>query len=335
MPTDVGRVVNKFLTEHFTRYVDYDFTAGLESSLDEIAENNKEWVPLLKSFWDDFNKTIIEKSNIDRAEITQEAINEDCPKCSKPLFSRLGRRGKFIGCSGYPDCDYTRNVNGDANTPNEPVLVCKDTETGKDVLLLVGPYGPYLQVGVQEEDSKKKPKRVSVPKEISLSDLNEDTALKLLSLPKELGLHPETGKKIIVNIGRFGPYVNYDGKFKSIPRSESIFDVTLDRGLELIAEAIAKNAPLRSLGNDPEENLSVEIFNGRYGIYLQKGSTKVTLPKDQDIEKITLEEALILISSKEALGKGKKKKAAKKATVKKVATKKPSAKKKTIKAKKI
>ena len=251
------------------------------------------------------------------------------------MFSRLGRRGKFIGCSGYPDCDYTRNVNGDANTPNEPVLVCKDTETGKDVLLLVGPYGPYLQVGVQEEDSKKKPKRVSVPKEISLSDLNEDIALKLLSLPKELGLHPETGKKIIVNIGRFGPYVNYDGKFKSIPRSESIFDVTLDRGLELIAEAIAKNAPLRSLGNDPEENLSVEIFNGRYGIYLQKGSTKVTLPKDQDIEKITLEEALILISNKEALGKGKKKKAAKKTAVKKVATKKPAAKKKTIKAKKI
>jgi len=96
MPTDVGRVVNKFLTEHFTRYVDYDFTAGLESSLDEIAENNKEWVPLLKNFWDDFNKTINEKSNIDRAEITQEAIHEDCPKCGKPLFSRLGRRGKLL-----------------------------------------------------------------------------------------------------------------------------------------------------------------------------------------------------------------------------------------------
>ncbi|NBW53620.1 MAG: DNA topoisomerase I, partial [Betaproteobacteria bacterium] len=242
MPTDVGRVVNKFLTEHFTRYVDYDFTAGLESSLDEIAENNKEWVPLLKNFWDDFNKTINEKSNIDRAEITQEAIHEDCPKCGKPLFSRLGRRGKFIGCSGYPDCDYTRNVNGESSTQNEPILVCKDPETGKDVLLLVGPYGPYLQVGIQEEDSKKKPKRVSVPKEISLSDLNENIALNLLSLPKELGLHPDTGKKVIVNIGRFGPYVNYDGKFKSIPKSESIFDVTLERGLELIAEAIAKNA---------------------------------------------------------------------------------------------
>lgn len=340
MPTDVGRVVNKFLTEHFTRYVDYDFTAGLESSLDEIAENNKEWVPLLKSFWDDFNKTIVEKSNIDRAEITQEAIHEDCPKCGKPLFSRLGRRGKFIGCSGYPDCDYTRNVNGDSSTPNEPVLVCKDPETGKDVLLLVGPYGPYLQVGVQEEDSKKKPKRVSVPKEISLSDLNEDIALNLLSLPKELGLHPDTGKKVIVNIGRFGPYVNYDGKFKSIPRSESIFDVTLERGLELIAEAIAKNAPLRTLGNDPETNLSVEIFNGRYGTYLQKGSTKVTLPKDQDIEKITFEEALILIGNKEASGKGKKKTAVKKTTVKKtsekkVATKKPVAKKKARKTKEV
>ncbi|HEY9322911.1 MAG TPA: topoisomerase C-terminal repeat-containing protein, partial [Candidatus Methylopumilus sp.] len=316
-----------------------DFTAGLESSLDEIAENNKEWVPLLKSFWDDFNKTILEKSNIDRAEITQEAIHEDCPKCSKPLFSRLGRRGKFIGCSGYPDCDYTRNVNGDSSTPNEPVLVCKDPETEKDVLLLVGPYGPYLQVGIQEEDSKKKPKRVSVPKEISLSDLNEDIALNLLSLPKELGLHPDTGKKVIVNIGRFGPYVNYDGKFKSIPRSESIFDVTLERGLELIAEAIAKNAPLKNLGNDPETNLSVEIFNGRYGKYLQKGSTKVTLPKDQDIEKITFEDALVLISNKEALGKGKKKATVKKTTAKKtsekkVLAKKSLAKKKLVKTKK-
>jgi len=335
MPTDVGRVVNKFLTEHFTRYVDYDFTAGLESSLDEIAENNKEWEPLLKTFWDDFNKTILEKSNIDRAEITQEAIDEDCPKCNKPLFSRLGRRGKFIGCSGYPDCDYTRNVNGDSSNPNEPVLVCKDPETGKDVLLLSGPYGPYLQVGVQE-DSKKKPKRASVPKEISLSDLNEDIALNLLSLPKELGLHPDTGKKVVVNIGRSGPYVNYDGKFKSIPKSESIFDVTLERGLELIAEAMAKNAPLRNLGNDPETNLSVEIFNGRYGIYLQKGSTKVTLPKDQDIEKITFEDALALISNKEASGKSKKKAAVKKTTAKKtsekkVVAKKPGAKKQAIK----
>jgi DNA topoisomerase-1 len=246
------------------------------------------------------------------------------------LFSRLGRRGKFIGCSGYPDCDYTRNVNGESSTQNEPILVCKDPETGKDVLLLVGPYGPYLQVGIQEEDSKKKPKRVSVPKEISLSDLNENIALNLLSLPKELGLHPDTGKKVIVNIGRFGPYVNYDGKFKSIPKSESIFDVTLERGLELIAEAIAKNAPLRTLGNDPETNLSVEIFNGRYGTYIQKGSTKVTLPKDQDIEKITFEEALILISNKEALGKGKKK-----TSEKKGATKKPAAKKKTRKTKEV
>ena len=135
------------------------------------------------------------------------------------------------------------------------------------------------------------------------------------------------------------PYVNYDGKFKSIPRSESIFDVTLERGIELIAEAIAKNAPLRTLGNDPETNLSVEIFNGRYGIYLQKGSTKVTLSKDQDIEKITLEEALVLISNKEALGKGKKKTTVKKATNKKTSEKKatikkPTTKKKVVKSKK-
>src|SRR6056300_1548458 len=144
-PTDVGLVVNKFLTEHFFKYVDYEFTANLESDLDDIAADSKEWIPILKSFWSDFNTQINDKENIDRASITQEDINESCPKCSQPLFSRLGKRGKFIGCSGYPECDYTRNVN-EENASNEPQIIYHDSALNEDILLLRGPYGPYFKL---------------------------------------------------------------------------------------------------------------------------------------------------------------------------------------------
>jgi len=304
MPTDVGRVVNKFLTQHFSKYVDYDFTADLESQLDDVASDTKKWEVVLNDFWVDFNQQVIDKENIDRSEITQESINENCPKCGKALFSKLGRRGNFIACSGYPECDFTRNINGDL--PQEPKLITKDPETGKDVFLLIGPYGPYLQIGIQAEDEKKKPKRVSVPPEISLINLDETIALKLLSLPRDMGIHPETNKKIIANNGRFGPYVNHDGKFKSIPKSENIFDLTHERAVELVNEALLKNAPLKILGEDPEKKLSIEIYKGRYGLYIQKGSTKVPLPKNKDAEEITLDLALELLSAKEDTPKKKK-----------------------------
>lgn len=304
MPTDVGRVVNKFLTQHFSKYVDYDFTADLESQLDDVASDTKKWEVVLNDFWVDFNQQVIDKENIDRSEITQESINENCPKCGKALFSKLGRRGNFIACSGYPECDFTRNINGDL--PQEPKLITKDPETGRDVFLLIGPYGPYLQIGIQAEDEKKKPKRVSVPPEISLINLDETIALKLLSLPRDMGIHPETNKKIIANNGRFGPYVNHDGKFKSIPKSENIFDLTHERAVELVNEALLKNAPLKILGEDPEKKLSIEIYKGRYGLYIQKGSTKVPLPKNKDAEEITLDLALELLSAKEDTPKKKK-----------------------------
>jgi len=297
MPTDVGRVVNKFLTEHFTRYVDYDFTANLENELDNIAEGERDWIPVLGEFWKGFNQQINDKANIDRAEITQEAIGEDCPKCGKPLHSRLGKRGKFIGCSGFPDCDYTRNMNGEAMS-NEPTVIGSDPDTGKDILLMNGPYGPYLQVG-QNEDPKKKPKRVSIPKDIPLADVNTEIALKLLALPREVGMHPETGKKIVANLGRFGPYVNHDGKFKSIPRSDSVFDIDLERAVELLAQANSGPAPLRELGGHPEGG-SVAIYSGRYGPYVQHGKVRATLPRSQTPEALTLEEALELLAQKAA-----------------------------------
>ena len=214
-PTDVGNVVIDFLTEHFSNYVDYDFTAHLETELDDIAANKKDWIKVLKSFWEDFDKKVKEKSELDRTKITQKSIDEDCPKCGKPLLSKLGRRGNFIACSDYPECKFTRSANGDL--PQEPKVVGKDKQTNIDVLLLIGPYGPYLQLGLQDEDSKTKPKRVTIPPTIPLADLNEEIAQKLISLPRDLGIHPDTGKKIIANIGQFGPYVNHNGKFKAIP----------------------------------------------------------------------------------------------------------------------
>jgi DNA topoisomerase-1 len=309
-PTDVGIVVNKFLTEHFDKYVDYEFTANLESDLDEIAADTKEWVPILKNFWQDFNQQISDKENIDRAAITQEDINESCPKCGQALFSRLGRRGKFIGCSGYPDCDYTRNVN-EEDGANEPQVVFHDQETDKDVLLLKGPYGPYLQIGMPEEDSKTKPKRVSIPPNIPISSVNEEVAKQLMSLPLTLGDYPETGKPMVANIGRFGPYVSHDGKFKSIPKADNIFDITFDRAVELVAELIEKNKPLRVIGADTNTSEDIEVLKGRWGPYLQRGKAKAPLSHKYDYETITFEEAMQIIDAKldrEKTSKKKKKK---------------------------
>ncbi len=314
-PTDVGRVVNKFLTQHFTRYVDYDFTANLENQLDSVAEGKLEWIPLLREFWQGFNQQILDKTNIARAEITQEAIGEDCPKCGKPLNARLGKRGKFIGCSGFPECDYTRNMNGDATATNEPVVIGNDPESSKDILLMNGPYGPYLQLGQMDTDAKKKPKRVSIPKDIALADVNMDVALRLMALPRDLGRHPETNKKVIANIGRFGPYVNHDGKFKSIPRSDSVFDIDLARAVELLAQANSGPTPIRELGSHPTEDGKIEIFAGRYGPYVQHGKLRATLQKSQQPETVTLEEVLELLAAKAAKeSPGKKKPAAKKKT---------------------
>jgi len=324
-PTDVGRIVNKFLTEHFTKYVDYDFTANLENELDDIADGVRDWIPVLNEFWQGFNRQIVEKGEVERPGT--EVLEETCPKCGKPLSKRLGKRGSFIGCTGYPECDYTRNLDGDAPANNEPVTVGTDPASGKDVLLLNGPYGPYLQVGQTADDPKKKPKRVSIPKEIPLANVSLGIALKLIALPREIGLHPETGKKISAGIGRFGPYLNHDGAFKSIPKSDSIFDIDLPRAVELLAQAKAKAAPLRELGEHPTSGGTIAIYAGRYGPYVQHGKVNATLPKDEEVDAVTLEQALQLLAAKAAKGAPVKKPA----TIRKAVAKKPAASRKKTK----
>ncbi len=335
-PTDVGRVVAKFLTEHFTKYVDYDFTANLENALDNVADGSREWIPLMDEFWQGFNSQIISKADVDRPG--NELIDEACPKCGKPLQKQLSRYGTFIGCTGYndePKCDYKRSMNGSAQAGADPVTIGVDADSGKEIYLMNGPYGPYLQVGVVVEGEKKKPKRVSIPKEIPLADVNIDTAIMLLSLPRDLGLHPETNKKVIANIGRFGPYVNHDAKFKSIPKSESVFAIDLAGAVALLAAANTRPAPIADLGAHPSGEGRVEIFAGRYGPYVQHAKIRATIPKSIEPESLTIEEALGLLAEKAAKdevgGKtGGKKTFVKKAAVKKPVTKKAAAKKPAV-----
>ncbi|MDP3087490.1 MAG: type I DNA topoisomerase [Methylotenera sp.] len=323
-PTDVGRVVNKFLTEHFTKYVDYDFTANLENALDSVAEGEREWIPLMDEFWQGFNQQLLSKANVDRPG--NELIDEACPKCGKPLQKQLSRFGTFIGCTGYndePKCDYKRSLNGAAQVGSDPVLIGADIESGKEILLMNGPYGPYLQLGLAIEGEKKKPKRVSVPKEISLADMNLETASMVLSLPRDLGLHPVTNKKIVANIGRFGPYVNHDAKFKSIPKTDSVFTIDLEGAVALLSAAHTGPAPLCSLGDHPTEDGQIEVFAGRYGPYVQHGKIRATLPKSVEPESLTLDEALELLTAKAAKGEPAKKTSARKVPTKKVVVKKP------------
>jgi DNA topoisomerase-1 len=304
----VGRVVNKFLTEHFAHWVDYEFTAKLENELDDISNGKEEWVPVLARFWKDFSAQIGEKESVSRKDVTQEVLEEQCPKCNAhKLTIRLGRRGRFIGCSGYPECDYTRNLDGSGDSAEGPAKrdIGVDPRTKKAITLLQGPFGWYFQLGDPEGD--KKPKRVSLPKNVAPEAATLEIALKMLALPRDLGAHPETAKKVVANIGRFGPYVNHDGQFKSIPKDENVFDISLERAVALLKEPKSPGGrgALRVLGKHPEDGQAVALYSGKYGPYVKHGKVNATLPDKDAIDSISLEEALALLAAK-AKGKGKK-----------------------------
>jgi DNA topoisomerase-1 len=311
-PTDVGRVVNKFLSEHFAHWVDYEFTAKLEDELDDISNGKEEWLPVLERFWKDFSAQLEEKESVSRKDVTQEQMDEVCPKCGlHKLTIRLGRRGRFIGCAGYPECDYTRNVEGsDGASAPEKREIGVDPKTHKLIQLLFGPFGPYLQLG--EMEGEKKPKRVSVPKNILPENVTLEIALRLIALPRDLGPHPEDAKKVHANIGRFGPYVSHDGQFKSIPKAENVFDITLERAVALLKEpkAAGGRGALKVLGKHPEDGQAVSLYAGKYGPYVKHGKLNATLPDESMIKTVTLEEALDLLAAKSKKG-GKGPKAAK------------------------
>ncbi|MDP3584074.1 MAG: type I DNA topoisomerase [Thiobacillus sp.] len=338
-PTDIGRLVNCFLTRHFSHYVDYDFTAKLEDKLDDVSNGTRVWSQLLGEFWKGFDGELKAKQDVERGC----PIMEPCPKCSKPLFMQASKRGLFIGCSGYPECDYTRPLH--AATAEGDNILGKDPATGLDVKLLSGRFGPYVQIGEMPEDKKApKPRRASWPKDIPLDSATLELALKFLSLPREVGHHPTTGLPIVANNGRFGPYLLHDGKFKSIPKADSVYEINLARALEVLAmerepRGDSAASVLKNMGPHPEDGKDITVRSGRYGPYVKHGSTNATLPKDITPEEITLDEALGLIAARVAKGPAKKparKTAAKPAAAKKAKTsdadakdaKKPAAKKK-------
>ena len=311
VPTDLGRLVSGFLSAHFEPYVDYAFTARMEDQLDFISNGKREWVPVLKEFWDAFSTTLEEKQEVARGS----PLGEKCPKCKKgELYLQNSRRGLFVGCSRYPACDYTRPWGPLADGP---MNLGKDPESGLDVLLMRGPYGYYVQLGPTDPKAEAKPKRAAWPKNTPVVAADLPTALKLLALPRQLGPHPQTGKMVEANVGPFGPYIRHDGAYKSIPKSDSVYDIALPRAVELLAMPKSeRGAPGKRLGPHPQDQQPVVLLSGRYGPYVKHGRVNATVPKDYDPATLTLEQALAILAAKQAKrapGKGSKPRPAKQA----------------------
>jgi DNA topoisomerase-1 len=296
LPTDLGRLVNGFLTAHFDHYVDYDFTARMEDQLDFISNGEREWVPVLSEFWGAFSHDLENKQDVPRGS----PLNEACPKCGSALYLQNSKRGLFVGCSAYPKCDYTRPWGA---LPEGQLNLGKDPATGLDVLLLRGPYGFYAQLGPTVEGSETKPRRASWPKNLPVAAADLETALKVLSLPRILGNHPQTGKPVEANVGRFGPYVKHDGAYKSIPKSESVYDIGLERAVELLAAPKA-GAPAaaggKQLGFHPIDNKPVVLMSGKYGPYVKHGNVNATVPSDMNAQELTLDDAVDLLAERAA-----------------------------------
>ncbi|BBL53372.1 DNA topoisomerase 1 [Bartonella quintana] len=338
IPDVKGRIVTAFLENFFNRYVEYGFTADLEEKLDLISDGKLSWKDVLRNFWDGFNASI---TNIQELRITNvlDVLNitlaplifperEDgnnvrsCPLCSSGQLSlKLGRYGAFVGCSNYPECKYTRQLGTDPGEENEvmrndePVMLGIDPKTGKDVSLRNGRFGPYIQVGEQKEA-----KRIGLPKEWQTEKMTLDKALALISLPREIGIHPETGKIITATIGRYGPYLAHDGKYAPLLHTDEIFDIGINRAVTVLAEKQENKtkrnrtktaAALATLGDHPDGG-TVTIRNGRYGPYVNWGKINATLPKDKDPISVKLSEALELISDKASSKKTTAKKASSK-----------------------
>ena len=350
VPEDKGRIVTHFLEHFFTRYVEYDFTADLEEKLDLVSDGKVSWKELLRDFWRDFIASIDDIKDLRVGEVL-EKLNEvlephffpqkegedgdprACPACADGRLSlKLGKFGAFIGCSNYPECRYTRqlaaNGNGEEAADEGPKLLGED-EDGTPITLRSGRFGPYVQRGDGGEGEK--PPRASVPKDVPLERVDLEFALRLLSLPRPVGLHPETGEPINAGIGRYGPYVQHGRTYANLPSTDDVFTIGLNHAVSLIAEKQNKGgrgtpAALKTLGEHPDGG-AVELRDGRYGPYVSHGKVNATLPRGLDKDEITLERALELLAAKAAAKGGKAKTAAKKPPAKKAAPKKAGAKK--------
>lgn len=324
IPEDSGWLVTGFLTRFFNRYVEYDFTAGLEEKLDNISHGETSWKAVLREFWNDFDKNVVTVKDINPSEI-REHLDKDleahffpedaegkarqCQLCKKgKLEIRTGRYGVFIGCSCYPDCRYTRQLASNAEEGDVPRDEIEFSEAigrvlgrieEKDVIVKKGPYGFYLQLGEAEKKSKK-PKRATIPKQFDPSTITLSEAEKLLSLPRLVGKHPETGEEIIASIGPYGAYLKYQGYYSSLEEESDALDIQMNRAVQVLAEE-KKGIQGETVGEHPSGG-TISLNKGRYGPYLRHGTINASIPTALRGEKITLEEAIILIDKKKEKG---------------------------------
>ena len=363
IPEDRGRLVTAFLESFFKRYIEYGFTADLEEKLDEISDGKLDYKEVLRQFWDEFSRHATEIKDLRVSEVL-DALNElladhifppkpdgsdprRCPSCgSGQLSLKLGKFGAFIGCSNYPECRYTMQLSdaatGGTEAGNGDGELGLDPDSGLTVFLKSGRFGPYVQLGDGDD-----PKRSSLPKGWDAGSLDLEKALRLLSLPREVGKHPETGEPITAGIGRYGPFVQSSGKYANLPEVDEVFTVGLNRAVDLLAakaagggrfgRAASATAAIKTFEHDDG---AISVRAGRYGPYVNQGKVNATLPKELKPEDVTLEKALELIAAKGGARPVRraaaKKTAAKKAPAKKApakaAAKKPAAKKASTKA---
>ncbi|OGN44948.1 MAG: DNA topoisomerase I [Caulobacterales bacterium RIFCSPHIGHO2_01_FULL_70_19] len=353
IPEDTGRLVTAFLEQFFGKWVEYDFTADLETRLDEVSAGDLDWKVLLRDFWGQLKPATDQVTALQGViDKLDEAIGpflfppkpdgsdpRTCPVCGTGrlhLKASFKMKSTFIGCSNYPECKYTRGfgagAGGEEAASDRELGV--DPATGQPVLLKIGRFGPYVETAGEGD----KPKRSSLPKGWSAANLELEQALRLLALPREVGLHPEDGKPITAGLGRYGPFVQHAGTYANVSDIDEVFDIGLNRAVALLAEKRAGRAgrgsavaPLKELGAHPETGDPVQVMAGRFGPYVKSGKVNATLPKGTAPEDMTLEAALPLLAAKAgAAGKGRKapaKKAAPKAAAKKPAPKKAPAKK--------
>ena len=327
VPEDKGRVVVGFLESFFQHYVEYDFTATLEEQLDRISNSEIDWKKVLHDFWVDFIGTVKEIKDL-RVTQVLDALNDllephifpqptdgsdrrKCPNCGSGRLSlKLGRFGAFIGCSNYPECNFTRQMTPGANgNVNGTKVLGEDPTTGLEVTLRGGRFGPYLQLGeASKEKGAEKPKRASLPKGLAPDDVDLEKALALLALPREVGIHPDDKEPIIAGVGRFGPYVKHGKTYANLDSSEDVLTVGLNRAVSLIAEKKANPGrgrrfgadPGKQLGEHPDKGGPITIKNGRYGPYVSHAGINATLPADMTPDTVTLEQAIGLLEARAA-----------------------------------
>ena len=340
-PEESGRLLTAFLERFFERYVSFDFTAHLEDELDDISGGRAAWRDVLEGFWRDFKPKTAEVMEQKPSEITlalDEFLapylfpeKEDgtdprlCPACGEGrLGLRGGKFGAFVACSNYPDCKYTRRFGAEgAGEDTGPQVLGADPQSGQDVTLRSGRFGTYFQLG-----EGKDARRASLPKDVPAAQAGLDVALRLLSLPRAVGDHPETGKPITASIGRYGPYLAHDGKYAKLASTAEVFEVGMNAAVAKLADAASgggrkagSREPLKTLGAHPRTELEIRLMEGRFGPYVTDGTTNATLPKSVTPDQLTLEEAAQLIDERAARGPAPKKGRGRRAPAKKKGSK--------------